>query len=120
MIFVEILALIVIVLWAVGHQYSRSIEREVAARRPPAASGIIVGAEDIDRVGTSSAAVLLIHGAGDTPQTMQRLAIDLHRRGYTVAAPLLPGHGRTLAALAGISANDWFATVRERYARLRA
>ncbi len=108
-----------LVLWACGHYYSRSLERALSIRYPRGPSGIIVGAEEIDRPGTNGAAVLVIHGGGDTPQTLWHLCEELNRRGYSVVAPLLPGHGRTLAAFAVHSADDWYAEVRDRYAKLR-
>jgi carboxylesterase len=69
--------------------------------------------------GATGAAVLLVHGGGDTPQTLGHLVTELARRGYTVHAPLLPGHGRDLRAFASINADDWYNAVRESYARLR-
>src|SRR6476646_9634406 len=60
--------------------------------------GIVVGGESftLERVGAP--AVLLLHGGGDTPQTLRYLANELYARGFHVSAPLLPGHGRTLSA----------------------
>ena len=108
-----------LVLWVVGHFYSRSVNRTLSVRYPRDPSGVIVGAAEIDRPGTNGAAVLLIHGAGDTPQTLRHLSDALNARGYAVVAPLLPGHGRSLSDLAASSADDWYADVRDRYARLR-
>ena len=105
--------------WAVGHYYARSLERQLGARYSRDSDGIIIGARDIARAGSNGAAVMLVHGAGDTPQTMWHLADELERRGYAVEAPLLPGHGRTLAALSMYSADDWYACVRDHYSRLR-
>ena len=73
----------------------------------------------MNRPGTNGAAVLLIHGGGDTPQTLWRLCEELNARGYSVVAPLLPGHGRSLADLSAHSAEDWYADVRDHYAKLR-
>ncbi len=39
--------------------------------------------------------VLLLHGLTATPVEVRGLAERLHRRGFTVAGPLLPGHGTT-------------------------
>lgn len=108
-----------LILWAFGHLYSRSLDRAISTRYPRAASGIIVGAEEVDRPGTNGGAVLLIHGGGDTPQTLWHICDELSGRGYSVVAPLLPGHGRSLAELAAHSAEEWYADVRVRYAKLR-
>lgn len=116
---VAAIAASVLIIWVVGHSYGRFLERGLAARYRRDASGVIVGAEEIAREGTNGAAVLLIHGAGDTPQTLERVAGELHRRGYSVVAPLLPGHGRTLADFSRHAADDWYAEVRTGYAQLR-
>jgi carboxylesterase len=50
---------------------------------------------------------------------MGRLAVALHARGYTIAAPLLPGHGRSLADFSRCSADDWYGAVRGAYDALR-
>src|SRR5262245_39274066 len=43
--------------------------------------------------------ILLIHGFTASPTQMRLLGDDLHQRGLTVSAPLLPGHRTTLADL---------------------
>src|SRR5689334_15936667 len=58
--------------------------------------GIIVGAAGYELSRANAPAVLIIHGAGDTPQTVRYLADELYARGFHVAVPLLPGHGRTI------------------------
>lgn len=89
------------------------------------AEGIVVGAEPIDLSGDGDAAVLLLHGFGDTPQTLRPVADHLHSLGYGVLAPLLPGHGRSLAEFVRSSASDWIRESRtalellnERHARV--
>jgi len=62
---------------------------------------------------------LLIHGFGDTPQTLGALAADLHAHGYDVVAPLLPGHGRTIEAFDASTHEQWIACVVEALAALR-
>jgi carboxylesterase len=62
--------------------------------------------------------VLLLHGFGDTPQTLHYVADALHAAGYTVRAPLLPGHGRTLAAFGATRAKQWISAARDAYAEL--
>jgi carboxylesterase len=107
------------VLWS-GAQRERA-ERRVAARLPAAASGIIPGAEAL-RLDAPGAVlgVVVLHGFGDTPQTVELLARALHDRGYDVAAPLLPGHGRTLRAFAASTRAEWLAAARAAHAEMRA
>lgn len=74
-----------------------------------ARSDILNGAETIDMQEEDSKGVLLLHGFGDTPQTLTLLARRLRRAGYSVFAPLLPGHGRTMRAFNRSSADEWIA-----------
>jgi carboxylesterase len=90
------------------------VARSVATRLPVGPSGIIEGAEPIvrERVGAREG-VLLLHGFGDTPQTLGYLADELHARGWDVHAPLLPGHGRTLRSFASSRSQQWVGAARE-------
>ena len=98
---------------------ARRAERDVAARLPRGPDGIVRGAEPIALTGSGPHAVLLVHGLGDSPQTLGYLAASLHERGWTVRAPLLPGHGRTLDAFARSGAEQWISAVRSEYAALK-
>lgn len=99
----------------------RRWERAVGARLPAGPAGIVPGAEPYEFVGAPDApAVLLLHGFGDTPQSMRYLAAALHAEGCTVRAPLLPGHGRTLREFARSGADAWIAHARAELAALRA
>lgn len=69
--------------------------------------------------GTTGKAVLLIHGMTGAPGEMKFLAKRLHRRGLSVAAPLLAGHGLDEANLLRTSWQDWLGSVREAYRELR-
>jgi carboxylesterase len=97
----------------------RRSERDVATRLPVAADGIVVGAEAISLPADTGRAVLVLHGFGDTPQTVTRLADHLHALGWTVRVPLLPGHGRSLSAFAASGADAWLACARTELAALR-
>ena len=77
---------------------------------PRATDGIIEGAAPIDHQGVGRRAVLILHGFGDTPQTVSYLAAHLHALGFTVRAPLLAGHGRTLREFGRSTADQWLAT----------
>ena len=91
------------------------------ARLPTGPDGIIIGAEPIALAGSASHAVLLVHGFGDTTQSVRSLAEHLHTaHGWTVHAPLLPGHGRTLADFDACSSAQWRAHVRDAYAALKS
>ena len=91
-----------------------------AARRPVGPDGVVVGAGPIDLPGNPECAALLVHGFGDTPQSLRVLADALHRAGWSVHVMLLPGHARPLAEYARVGADDWLRSVRAKYAELRA
>ena len=69
--------------------------------------------------GSLGKAVLLIHGMTGAPGEMKFLAKRLHRRGFSVAAPLLAGHGMDEANLLRTTWQDWLGSVREAYLRLK-
>jgi carboxylesterase len=103
----------VVALAATRHFAARRAERDVMARLPVGPDGIIPGAQSIaiDPPGALTG-VLLLHGFGDTPQSLRYLADDLGARGYAVRAPLLPGHGRTIRAFARSRSGEWLGAAR--------
>ena len=62
------------------------------------------GTGDTGRVG-----VLVCHGFGGSPRSVQELALRLAEAGYTVALPLLTGHGLTPEAMERSKWTDWTA-----------
>ena len=78
------------------------------------------GAETIDLQEGNSHGILLLHGFGDTPQTLSLLAHHLNRAGYDVKAPLLPGHGRSVEAFVKSERRDWLACARDELSKMRA
>jgi carboxylesterase len=111
--------LLVVVGLAFRAWHLRSIERLSTDKRPLGPDGIVVGAEGIALARSGAPAVLLLHGAGDTPQTLRYLADALFARGFHVEAPLLPGHGRSLDAFKRTNADDWINAARASYHGLR-
>ncbi len=67
--------------------------------------------------GTSG--TLLLHGFSGTPREMRPLGDYLHTRGLTIDAPLLPGHGETLAEMNRTKWQAWTGAVESAYARLK-
>ena len=64
--------------------------------------------------------MLLLHGFGDTPQTLTGIARHIHSAGFRVHAPLYPGHGSTTEEFFTSRAEDWMRAAREAFDRLRA
>ncbi|WP_322509230.1 alpha/beta hydrolase [Anaerolinea sp.] len=63
--------------------------------------------------------ILMIHGFTATPVEVRMVAERLHPRGYTVAAPLLPGHGTHPDDLNRVRWQDWVAKAEESYQQLK-
>lgn len=79
----------------------------------------IEGAEPVS-LDNGARGVLILHGFGDTPQSVRALATDLHANGWTVRAPLLRGHGSTLSAFTAARAEDWLSDARTALDELRS
>lgn len=63
--------------------------------------------------------VLLVHGFTGSPAEMRPLADYLHGCGYTVLAPLLPGHGTSIEDLEQKHWLDWYLAVQDAYDELK-
>jgi carboxylesterase len=111
-----------LVAWIAIHTIGkRAFERRVSIRLPVGRDGVILGAEPIDLPSSvpGAPAALLLHGFGDTPQTLAYLATSLHEHGWSVRVPLLPGHGRTIDAWARTGAADWLGFARRELDAIR-
>jgi carboxylesterase len=92
----------------------------MARRHVADTAAVIPGAETIDLQEEGSSGVLLLHGFGDTPQTLALLAGRLRKSGYSVLAPLLPGHGRNPESFANSRAAEWNQAAKDAYDAMRA
>jgi carboxylesterase len=63
--------------------------------------------------------LLMLHGFGGSPGEMRPLGRALLRRGFTLQAPLLPGHGENLEAMREILLADWLEAVTLSYESMR-
>jgi len=63
--------------------------------------------------------LLFIHGFTATTVEVRQIADHFSRLGYTVAAPLLPGHGSTPSDMNKVIVTDWINKVEESYSLLR-
>ena len=93
--------------WLLRRSIAARVERSSLRSLPCASDGIIEGASPIERRAATRRAVLILHGFGDTPQTVAYLADHLHALGFSVRAPLLAGHGRTLREFSDSTADQW-------------
>lgn len=96
------------------------VERDYEATRTTDADGIVLGARGFTLQGTNGRGLLLLHGSGDSPQSLRYLADRLHAVGYTVHVPLLPGHGRSPRDFARSRAEDYLAAARRGLSTVRA
>jgi carboxylesterase len=62
--------------------------------------------------------VLLCHGFTATTAEVRPLAETLHNYGYTVAAPLLPGHGTTPEDCNRFTWHNWYACIEQSFQQL--
>jgi carboxylesterase len=90
------------------------VDRQNTDTAPP-----LKGAETIDLQEEGSHGVLLLHGFGDTPQTLSMLARRLHKSKYGVLVPLLPGHGRTMHAFTSSRADEWIDAAQRSFRDMR-
>lgn len=65
-----------------------------------------------------STGVVLLHGYTATTTEVRLLAQSLHENGYTVAAPLLPGHGTSPEDCNRHTWQDWYAAAEQAYQQL--
>lgn len=91
---------------------------ETVADRTSRVVGVIEGAEPVS-LNHGDRGVLILHGFGDTPQSVRALATALHASGWTVRAPLLHGHGSSLRAFTDARAKSWLADARRALDDLR-
>lgn len=63
--------------------------------------------------GTSGKGVLLVHGLTGGPAEMQFIGQQLHKRGFTVYGPTLPGHCQDERSLLCTKFEDWLGGLRE-------
>src|SRR3954467_12201053 len=104
---------------AMSRRAAARLRDETARRLPVGSEGFIPGAEAFEFArGPDDPAILLLHGGGDTPQTLRYLAEYLYARGYNVRVPLLPGHGRSLQDFSRVAADEWIETARRAYGEL--
>jgi carboxylesterase len=66
----------------------------------------------------NSTGILLVHGFTATTTEVRLLGDFLHAHGYTISAPLLPGHGTTPDEMNRCGWRDWTAAVERAYSDL--
>lgn len=71
------------------------------------------------QLGHGGNGILLLHGFCGSARQMRFLAEGLHAAGYTVRAPLLPGHGSTIQQMRRSTFREWHNCARSSYADLR-
>jgi len=71
------------------------------------------------QMGEGGQGILLLHGFCGSAAQMRYLAQGLHAQGYTVSAPLLPGHGTTVDDMHRTTFLDWLDCARRAYSVLR-
>ena len=106
-VLVLILAAMIAAIAVAGHRAAGRVEVEYTNRYPEGADGVVGGAEGFRMAGTNGRRLLMLHGSGDSPQSLRYLAKRLNVAGYAVHVPLLPGHGRSPHAFAAATADEY-------------
>lgn len=76
---------------------------------------IIEGTESFYLKGNNDKLVILVHGYTGNTSQMKILGQYLNKEGYTVVAPLLPGHGTCVEDLQETKAKEWYECVENVY-----
>jgi len=79
---------------------------------------IIPGAESVSITEGSKGGVLLLHGYMGTVQTIRAWALMFAQAGFSVEAPLLPGHGTTVEDMATTEWSDYVQCTEAAYQKL--
>ena len=79
---------------------------------------IIPGAEPWSADGTNGHGALVLHGFTGNCNSMRGVAEALHRAGYAVELPLLPGHGTSVEDMLTTNWHDWSSAVEAVYESL--
>ena len=75
--------------------------------------------DPFDLVGERAIGVVCVHGFTGTPYEVRYLGGELHRAGYSVLGPRLPGHGTRIEDLDRTTWQDWTGAVEGAYDTLR-
>ncbi len=78
------------------------------------------GAEPIFINKNAKIGVLMLHGFSSSANEFKELSAYLADKGFNVYAPLVAGHGTTPEDLLKTTTEDWKASVKEAYVKLRA
>lgn len=77
------------------------------------------GAEPIFINKNSKVGVLMLHGFTSTPYQFRELSDYLSKKGFTVYAPLIAGHGTSPEQMIKTTSKDWCDSVKEAYFKLK-
>lgn len=108
------------ILWSLMCARHESLEVRALPRDPETL--ILRGAEEVALDGDPavSHAVVLVHGLLGSPADFGDLPQALRAQGFTVRAPLLPGHGRVPSGLSDVTPEDLVKAVNEARAAVAA
>ncbi len=80
---------------------------------------VMQGAEEFFTKGSKEIGILLCHGFNGTPQSMKRLGELFSKKGYTVLAPRLRGHGTHIDEFKTVSYHDWISDLIDAYNKMK-
>ncbi|MCS6985600.1 MAG: alpha/beta fold hydrolase [Leptospiraceae bacterium] len=118
-LYIFIIFALLVLVFLVGHYGLPEKVDRTAFRGPIPPHKIMKGAEPFFWQGQTDSAFLLIHGFEDSPFTLRDLGQLLHAEGHTVIAPLLPGHGTSIADFKHTRYEHWYDCVQLLYEEYR-
>lgn len=74
---------------------------------------------DFEYKSDNQRAVLLLHGMTGSPFEMKQYGKNLHKGGFDVVCPCLPGHGDGVQNVRNVKWQDWFNFAEEKYLELK-
>lgn len=98
---------------------SWAMKKAAARSKRNPVTGVLHGAEPIFLQGSNGKACLLVHGFIGSPTDFGRLPELLHKMGYTVSVPLLPGHGTDPKEFSKTTPEQLLSSVQENYVALK-
>ncbi|MEK6835806.1 MAG: alpha/beta fold hydrolase [Nanoarchaeota archaeon] len=113
-----IITILILILLIIIARYLNTYVAKFLDLKHERENGVIIGAEPY-YIEQGKEAVLVLHGFGASPYSIREINNFLATKGYTVYAPLLPGHGTSVFDLEKVTYLDWQNYAEQAYLQLK-